>query len=218
MDKGAERLLIAKDMNVAAYPHQLFVDNSRNEFVGCVMPSCNIISTEVLIKTNFEQPLNKDFSCAYWTPLDSEEFTFAMIKAQLKETLTQYKFVCNDATNPLKPIDSEINIACAHGGVDISNTSWFYADDKPIIETEKIIGKGKLLILFVCHSGSINLPDYDNAMHTLIKRYIRMGYSSVIAPMWSLNTEILPTWLKEFMDSVKNGSFVIDVCLKPIWL
>lgn len=214
VDEDAERLLMAKDMTVAAYPHQLFVDNNRNEFVGCVMPSCNIISTEVLIKTNFEMPLNKDFSCAYWTPLDSEEFTFAMIKAQLEETLTQYKFVCNDATNPLKPIDSEINIACAHGGVDISNSSWFYADDKPIIETEKIIGKGKLLILFVCHSGSINLPDYDNAMHTLIKRYIRMGYSSVIAPMWSLNTEILPIWLKEFMGSVKNGSFVIDALFK----
>lgn len=49
-----------------------------------------------------------------------------------------------------------------------------------------------MLILFVCHSGTISRPDYDNAMHTLIKRYIRMGYSSVIAPMWSLNTEILP--------------------------
>ena len=66
------------------------------------------------------------------------------------------------------------------------------------------------MILFVCHSGSFTRPDYDNAMHTLIKRYIRVGYSSVIAPMWSLNTEILSTWLSTFMREVTSGQFVID--------
>lgn len=137
-----------------------------------------------------------------------------MIKGHLEETLNKYHFICNDQTAPLRPINSEVNIACAHGGADISNTSWFYADDRPIVETDKIIGKGKLLILFVCHSGTISRPDYDNAMHTLIKRYIRMGYSSVIAPMWSLNTEILPTWLEVFMESVHQGDFVIDAVFK----
>ena len=214
VEEGAERLLIAKDMDVAAYPHQLLLDANGDKFVGCQLPSCNIISTEVFIKTNFEEPFHKDFTCAYWSPFDSQEFTFAMIKGYLEETLNKYHFVCNDQTAPLRPINSEINIACAHGGADISNTSWFYADDKPIVETDKIIGKGKLLILFVCHSGTISRPDYDNAMHTLIKRYIRMGYSSVIAPMWSLNTEILPTWLEVFMESVHQGEFVIDAVFK----
>ena len=51
-------------------------------------------------------------------------------------------------------------------------------------------------------------------MHTLIKRYIRVGYSSIIAPMWSLNTEILPTWLSIFMKEVMNGQFVIDALFK----
>lgn len=66
-----------------------------------------------------------------------------MIKGHLEETLNKYHFVCNDQTDPLLPINSDINIVCAHGGADISNTSWFYADDKPIVETDKIIGKGK---------------------------------------------------------------------------
>lgn len=211
---GAERLLIVKDIDIAAYPHQLLVDANKNEFVGSLLPSCNIISTEVLIKTNFEQPLSDDFSCAYWSPIDSQEFTFAMIKGQLEQTLNDYNFTCNVDANPLCPINSEINIACAHGGVDISDTSWFYADDKPIVEIDKIIGRGKLLILFVCHSGAISRSDYDNAMHTLIKRYIRKGYSSVIAPMWSLNTEILPTWLETFMAEMKKGEFVIDALYK----
>ena len=206
----AKRLLLVKDMNVAAYPHQLFIDSNKYEFIGSILPTCNIISTEVLIKTNFYEPLQKQPTCAFWSPINCCELTFELIKSNLEDILTTYNFVCNEHNIPDIPINAEINIACAHGGSDISDTQWFYADDKPIVETNKIIGNGKLLILFVCHSGTITQHDYDNAMHTLIKRYIRSGYSAVIAPMWSLNTEILPTWLSTFMREVMNGHFVID--------
>ena len=210
ISNNAKRLLLVKDMDMAAYPHQLLIDQNKNEFIGSLLPTCNIISTEVLIKTNFEEPFHEHPSCAFWSPLNCNEFTFEVIKSKLQDIFTAYNFVCNKQNIPDNLIDAEINIACAHGGADISDTQWFYADDEPIVETNKIIGKGKLLILFVCHSGSFTRPDYDNAMHTLIKRYIRGGYSSVIAPMWSLNTEILPTWLSTFMEEVMNGQFVID--------
>lgn len=206
----AKRLLLVKDMDVAALPHQLLIDNDKCKFIGELLPSCNIISTEVLIKTNFEEPLNEHPSCAFWSPTGSKEFTFDMIKSSLEDIFTKYNIVCNERSIPEKPIEAEISIACAHGGADISNTQWFYADGKPIVETGNIIGKGKLLILFVCHSGSITRPDYDNAMHSLIKRYIRRGYSSVIAPMWSLSTEILPTWLDAFMGEIMSRRYVID--------
>ena len=137
-----------------------------------------------------------------------------MIRSSLDDVIAKYNIDCNEQNVPEQPIEAEINIACAHGGADISDTQWFYADGNPIVETGKIIGRGKLLILFVCHSGSISRPDYDNAMHTLIKRYIRGDYSSVIAPMWSLNTEILPTWLEVFMGEMMNKQYVIDALYK----
>ena len=214
VSNNASRLLLVKDMDVAAYPHQLLIDQNKNDFIGSILPTCNIISTEVLIKTNFEEPFHEHPSCAFWSPLNCEEFTFEVIRSKLEDIFTTYNFVCNEQNIPDRHIDAEINIACAHGGADISDTQWFYSDDKPIVETNKIIGKGKLLILFVCHSGSFTRQNYDNAMHTLIKRYIRVGYSSIIAPMWSLNTEILPTWLSIFMKEVMNGQFVIDALFK----
>lgn len=214
VDNKAERLLLVKDMDVAAYPHQLLIDKNRHEFIGGLLPTCNILSTEVLIKTNFEEPLKEHPSCTFWSPLNCQEFTFDMIKSSLEDVLSEYNFVCNRQNIPDNPIDAEIIIACAHGGADISNTQWFYADDNPIVETNRIIGRGKLLILFVCHSGSITRPDYDNAMHTLIKRYIRNGYSSVIAPMWSLNTEILHTWLSVFMSEIRNRQYVVDALFR----
>ena len=182
---NANRLLLVKDMDVAAYPHQLLIDQNKNEFIGSLLPTCNIISTEVLIKTNFEEPFHEHPSCAFWSPLNCSEFTFEIIKSKLQDIFATYNFALNKQNIPDRPIDAEINIACAHGGADISDTQWFYADDEPIVETNKIIGKGKLLILLFVIHGSFTRPDYDNAMHTLIKRYIRVGYSSVIAPMWS---------------------------------
>ena len=65
VEEGAERLLIAKDMDVATYPHQLLLDANSDKFVGCHLPSCNIISTEDFIKTNFEEPLHKDLTCPH---------------------------------------------------------------------------------------------------------------------------------------------------------
>lgn len=214
VDNNAERLLLVKDMDVATYPHQLLVDINKGKFIGELLPTCNIISTEVLIKTNFDDPLSERPSCSFWCPTGSQEFTFAMIKSSLEDVFGKYNIACNERDIPERPIEAEINIACAHGGADISDTQWFYADGSPIVETGKIIGRGKLLILFVCHSGSITRHDYDNAMHTLIKRYIRAGYSSVIAPMWSLSTEILQTWLDVFMEEIMNKQFVIDALYK----
>ena len=214
VDGNAKRLLLVKDMDVAAYPHQLLVDTNKGKFIGELLPTCNIISTEVLIKTNFEEPLRVHPKCSFWCPTGSQEFTFAMIRSSLDDVIAKYNIDCNEQNVPEQPVEAEINIACAHGGADISDTQWFYADGNPIVETGKIIGRGKLLILFVCHSGSISRPDYDNAMHTLIKRYIRGDYSSVIAPMWSLNTEILPTWLEVFMGEMMNKQYVIDALYK----
>ena len=73
---NANRLLLVKDMDVAAYPHQLLIDQNKNEFIGSLLPTCNIISTEVLIKTNFEEPFHEHPSCAFWSPLNCSEFTF----------------------------------------------------------------------------------------------------------------------------------------------
>lgn len=214
VDNNAERLFLVKDIDVATYPHQLLVDINKGKFIGELLPTCNIISTEVLIKTNFDNPLSERPSCSFWCPTGSQEFTFAMIKSSLEDVFGKYNIACNEQNIPDRPIEAEINIACAHGGADISDTQWFYADGNPIVETGKIIGRGKLLILFVCHSGSITRHDYDNAMHTLIKRYIRAGYSSVIAPMWSLSTDILQTWLDVFMEEIMNKQFVIDALYK----
>lgn len=205
-----QRLLIAKSLDLAAVPHQLITDSRTDILLGELLPTCNIISTELLIDTNFRGQLSEDYSRSFWTPTESGEFTFASIRGGLEDILSQNKFSISESLNPTHPISADLNIFCAHGASDIGNTHRIYANDSPIDDTRSIIGSGKILVLFVCHSGSIAGSRLDSAMHTIIKDYLRDGYSAVVAPMWSLSTEILPIWLKEFLNQLNDHQYIID--------
>lgn len=207
----AARVLIVKDMEMESYPHQLFIDERSDEFLGQCLPTANVISTELLINTNHSLLyLPSNFSRSFWTPIQSGEITFSGIMSHLENTLIKYQFKVCDKIAPSKPLSSDMNIVCAHGGKNISEEEWFYANGQPILKTNKIVGQGKILVLFVCHSGTAVYEEYDGAVHSMVKKYIRMGYKSVIAPMWSLSTEILPLWLVSFMECFSKGEFIID--------
>lgn len=203
------RISFIKDMEVSAIPHQLMIDERTGKFVGESWPSANVISTEFLIKSNFNDPLPKGYNKSYWSPLNKEA-TFFGIKEGLKQVFEDYQFNVDDNDEPAMPLHADLNIVCAHGADNISDSKWFYAGGTPILNSKRVVGPGKVLVLFVCHSGSITYQCYDHTMHTIIKRYLRMGYSSVIAPMWSLNTEITKIWLPVFMEIVDAGGYVVD--------
>lgn len=203
------RVFFVKDIAVSAIPHQLIVDERTGKFVGESWPSANVISTEFLIKSNFNDPLPKGYSKAYWSPLNTET-TFLGIKEGLKKVFEDYQFDVDDNDEPVVPLHADLNIVCAHGADNISDSEWFYAGGKPIVNSRKVVGPGKVLVLFVCHSGSITHQHYDHTMHTIVKRYLRIGYSSVVAPMWSLNTEITKIWLPVFLKIIDSGGYVVD--------
>ena len=203
------RIFFVKDMALSAIPHQLMIDERTGKFVGESCPSANVISTEFLIKNNFNAPLPKGYNKSYWSPLNKET-TFWGIKEGLKQVFEDYQFDVDDNDEPAMPLHADLNIVCAHGADNISDSEWFYAGGTPIVNSKRAIGPGKVLVLFVCHSGSITHQYYDHTMHTIIKRYLRMGYSSVVAPMWSLNAEITKIWLPVFMENVDAGRYVVD--------
>jgi len=209
-----ERLLFVKDMEIGAYPHQLFIDEGREQFVGEICPSANVLSTEFLTELCSKVTLPYNFSKAYWSPDSYTEITFGCIMDQIEETLGQYGFDISMCNRPARPLSSDLNIVCAHGGKNISEREWFSAGGEPIKDIDTIIGPGKLLILLVCHSGSISHKEYEHVMQTIVKRYIRMGYKSVIAPMWSLAHSIIPKWLPVFMERLSAGDYVVDAVYK----
>lgn len=212
--KGSERLIFIKDLEIASYPHNLFVEEATGVFVSTNKPCCNALSTEVLFKTNTSDPLPEKFSKSFWIPYGAEELTFDMIHGKLEDVIREHGIDVQNTLTLENPISADITMLCAHGGSDISNTEVFYVDKKPIIDILPCIGIGKVAILFVCYSGSISRTSFDNAMHALAKKMIIKGYSSVVAPMWSLNIDIIKPWLSVFLDSMENGEYIIDAVFK----
>ena len=97
----------------------------------------------------------------------------------------------------------------AHGGDQISTFPAFYLDrdnDSVSIRSfDHIVGEGRVLILFVCHSGSERSDLFRNQTLTVVKQFLQNGYQAAIAPFWALHIDIPPIWLPEFLTHLTNG-------------
>lgn len=210
----ADRYLFIMDIEYCGYPCNLILDSRTNKFVGEIGPTANLVSTELYIITNFNENPTSKYTKAFWMPKDTGDFTFQNIYSHIEECLNTYNFHTNLELNPSKPISADLNIICAHGGSNIGTDGVLYTDCERITDITKIIGGGKILIAFVCYSGTIKRESYDNAMHTFIKRFLRNGYDAVIAPMWTLATDLIPIWLPTFLKSFESGFSIIDSLFK----
>ena len=103
---------------------------------------------------------------------------------------------------------------CAHGGNDISEYRRVYVNGIPLHDLDKIIGKGRLGIIFICHSGSARSAYFSVALHSLVKDLLKNGYTTIVAPMWSLPIDIAPLWLEEFLQRLRSGEMVADSLYK----
>lgn len=218
IDPNSDRYLIIKDIELSGFPHNLFIDSTSNRFIGELKPTINALSTESLILSKTDTNLNNNYTKSFWCPVDSEigqkDIPLKLLYSKIEDILKSESVIEEKNLYPTIPVKSELNIICAHGGDDIRNEQVFYAAHSPITDLNMIIGKGKILILLICHSGSMGKSTYDNCVHSLIKKYSREGYSSIIAPMWSLPIDIVPIWLSSFFSEINAGKFVIDAHFK----
>lgn len=214
---SASRVLFVKDIGISLFPHQLIVEGSQRKFVGELKPSANILSSEFLMMENFADNLPAGFTKSFWSPIDSEmgkeDMALQTVFSYIEETLGEYAFHIERGLIPASPLCSDINIVCAHGASSIKDEPCLAINGSEVehlSDLGKIIGKGRLLVFMVCHSGEMDSSIYDNSVHSLIKRYIRAGYSSIVAPMWALPIEIFNIWMPVFLECIHGGDYVID--------
>lgn len=216
--KSASRVLFVKDSTISAFPHHLIVEGGQRKFVGELKPSANILSSEFLMMENFTDNLPSNFSMSFWSPIDSSngknDIALQTVFSYIEESLIKFGFQIDKGLYPANPLCSDVNIVCAHGASSIKNEPRFGINTdtgtEHLEDLRKIIGRGRLLVLMVCHSGEMDSSRYDNAVHSLIKKYIRAGYSSIIAPMWALPIEIFSIWMPAFLECLHKGCYVAD--------
>ena len=207
-------LLLVKDMELAGFPHNLFV-NASGDFIHRDRAITNIISGEWFAANTGKQKLAADYSKAIWIPIESRDVALSTLFSKIEDSLLANGFSVAEEIEMASALSADLNIVCSHGARNISETQivsqkllsedFKQAADHFTFDLDDVVGKGKVLIFFVCHSGSMRSDFFKNTISSLVKRYLREGYSAVIAPAWALHVYVPGIWLPVFLKSLNDG-------------
>jgi hypothetical protein len=202
---GIEPLFLIKDTELSRLPHNLIL-NGDGKFIALDRPIANIMSLDWQDKVMNEPGLPVDFSKSIWIPTDAQDFVIEQLYAKLEDCLIEENFTINQKSVIDLPLSSDVDIICSHGDKEISRYhSFFQNHDQSMHVSEDIVKKGEVLILFVCHSGSMQEDIFRNQIDSLIRHYFELGFKAIIAPFWALHLYIPPIWLPSFLDQLKDG-------------
>lgn len=205
-----KNLTVIKDMSISRMPHNLILDQT-NDFISRQKEITCIPSIEWLIINNktFPGHLDNDFSISLWIPLEQGDFLLNLLWAKIEDIVENFKILTSTNDVPDNPLSSQVNIISAHGGKDIASfEALFLSDEAAITKVNRIIGDGLILILLVCHSGSMEKALFESQVLSLVHKYLNSGYQAVVAPFWSLHVDIPPVWLPVFLTALNDGDTV----------
>jgi hypothetical protein len=202
-------LMLVKDMAVSGMPHNLIL-GPNGEFISRRVPITSLPSTEWHIANAAKHArLPRDFTTAMWIPTEGGDFALNLLWSRLEPLAEAQNVEVTHSEVPELPLHSDINILSAHGASDISS---FYAfstrEGAAVIDLDRIVSGGTVLVLLVCHSGSMGKDLLRDKILSLVRKFLGGGYQAVVAPFWSLHVSVPPVWLPEFLSSLKAGHTV----------
>lgn len=227
-DSHYDELLIAPSLELANFPHNLFIGdfiphNSNHDshfldtltkfgsdFISFSKPIANIVTLEWFAEHSSGNI--DDLNVEAWIPVEDGDFVLSIGYEKLRPLIEKkLKGVIQTSTYPSKQLSSTINIFMAHGGKGIEGFRTIYTKSQEghaLIRdsgTAFLFGKGMIAILFVCNSASLSKEVYSQKLISLVHEILGIGYHAVVAPAWSLNPDITPVWLAEFIKCLADG-------------
>lgn len=214
-DENYSEILLYTSLELSKFPINLIV--TGNNFLGASKPISNILLLEWFIDNDIEVNLNINYTKSAWIPIEEGDPDINASYDKLEPILDKNLFNVYTSGNPSEQINSDLNVFLAHGELNQLGFKAIYKADginTAIVENKMLLGKGKIAILFICNSGFMNEDLFSNSIISLVHEIILLGYESVIAPSWSLNTSIPSFWLDEFLVSFNNGDRIIQSVFK----
>jgi len=207
-------LLLVKDVNLSILPHNLLL-NRYQEFISLKQPVTNIMSLEWYSANCIDKEIiSLKPTIGMWIPTESQDMTINLLFSKLEPFFNDYDVSVNTKVDNIEPLSCNINILVAHGDADTCVTARVFASDAfDLVSLLSISGKGDLSILLICHSGHTKHSLYGHQAHSLVRHFLKNGYSSVIAPFWSLHVDMVPIWLSAFIESVEQGNSISNSLL-----
>lgn len=205
--ENTNEVYVVMDMELTKYPHNLLLDET-GDFVAKHIPVTNVLSTEWLLQKSKDARLPNNCKKSAWIPTESRDNDLYWLYGNIEDTLKEFNFDIYQHTKLQTPLSADINIICSHGAKNISDTQIISQEGHFNYDVGKIIGQGKVLIFFVCYSGTMKTEFFRNDVTSLIKRFIASGYEAVIAPGWALDVTVPRYWLPEFLRSFESGETI----------
>lgn len=211
---SSETFLI-KDMKLSAFPHNLLL-NKKNEFLSLKKPLTNIISRKWFRKKNQEFEHSDYLSKGILIPTKQNDLVFHKLKDSLEEDLKKYDFNIIEDIESIQSLNDDLNILASHGRHDISSIPALFTGSSKVIDAKAGLNQGTILVLLVCHSGSMKENSFNNKVTSLVRHFLEGEYEAVIAPFWSLHIDIVKLWLPQFIKSLESGEKISVAHFKAI--
>lgn len=206
-------ILLIKDLYLSQFPHNLLI-NSNNEYLGLRNSITDIISVEwFLEKCQKSEYLQSNYSIGIWIPTEAGDSTLSRLHDRIINSGIQneYNVSINNTVDAEFSMNYNINIIAAHGDNSISNIPVLLVNhDTAVMFSDSFLEVGTILILLVCHSGSMKQSQMKSQIDSFVRKYLFQGYQCVIAPFWALNIDIPPIWLTEFLSGLRDKFTVAE--------
>jgi hypothetical protein len=146
-----------------------------------------------------------------WIPTEGGDYTLNLMWSRLEDSIDGFGIDVSHKEVPTEPLSGDVNIISAHGASDISAfPALFTSPGTAILNAETIVGPGQVLVLLVCHSGSMERDILRQKILSFVRTILHKGYQAVVAPFWSMHISIPPLWMPQFLTALRNSQPVSE--------
>lgn len=199
-----DSIILFRDVNIASMPSNL-IKTTSGTLLADLAP-LHLPSTVELYLKSEPFSINRD-KVKLWAPIDEGDFAINIAYDKIDYSFDDSTLLKVTTLDPQVELNKDINIFISHGGKDelYGFKSISPAENKYFINERDIFGKGKIAILFICHSGSLKSSMYATKLDGLVNKILEFGYETVLAPAWSYNVILTGIWTRNFIDALDEG-------------
>jgi len=200
----AKNIILFRDINISYLPPNL-TKTSAGKILADLAPIHIPSTVEMYLKG---KPYKLDYNnIKLWAPIEEGDYAINIAYDKIESLISDDSMEKVTSLDPRVDLNKEINIFISHGGKDsfYGFKSISPAEGKYYIKEKDIFGKGKVAILFICHSGSSKSAMFATKLDGLVSKVLDLGYECVLAPAWSYNVTLTGIWTRSFLDALKDG-------------
>ncbi|WP_241623708.1 hypothetical protein [Rosenbergiella epipactidis] len=205
----ADNIILFRDVNISYLPPNL-IKNTYGKVLADLSPIHMPSTVEVFLKDK-TYTLDSN-SIKLWAPIEGGDFAINIAFDKISNLFEDDSLMKITSIDPRNDLNKDINIFISHGGKDrvYGFKSISPADNQYFIDESSVFGKGKVAILFICHSGSCKSSMFATKLEGLVSNVLNLGYECVLAPAWSYNVVLTGIWIRNFIDAINDGKNISE--------